>query len=238
MEQQRRARGVHCHHASGAAMSGRKRTRRASIRHVRIDAWEMDTPAYRTMSTDAVALLNQFRATIGGEGDNRIFLSIRDMMYRLNCGQRRATAARDELIERGWIVLLERGAFSRKLKHASVYGRTDVPLPGEKEPRKTYMHWTPSVAVATTEITPGKSTPQKNTVAKMTTDGSQNSYRGGNETPDITHFGSQNSYREPDFPPLVGSRDSYTSTSTTQGACKKEKQASDTATPRGDAWTR
>ncbi|WP_293392122.1 hypothetical protein [Nevskia sp.] len=131
--------------------------------HVRLYRHELECPAYRTMSTDARALLVEFRSLFNID-ENSVFLSVREMERRLNVGQRRAQAARDELLERGWIIELEPGAFHRKNKLATVFALTNEPLKriDGAVPLKSYMRW---------------QAPVKITVAKLATHGSHTDYR-------------------------------------------------------------
>jgi hypothetical protein len=111
--------------------------------HVRLYGYELDCPAYRTLSSDARALLVEFRALFNGT-TNHIFLSVREMQIRLGgVGQRRATSARDELLSRGWIKLLEPGGFSRKVRHATTYMLTNEPAVNAVGCTKEYMRWRP-----------------------------------------------------------------------------------------------
>ena len=147
------------------AAKTKKRKRVRHDAHVRLYGWEMETSAYRTMSTDARALLIEFRSLYSGQ-TNRVFLSVRDMMQRLGIGQRRTQRARDELLGHGWIRLLEQGAFTRKVRHAAVYALTNEPLTdadGDTAP-KDYMRW------QSTE-------PRFLSVAATATDGSRHGYR-------------------------------------------------------------
>lgn len=153
--------------------------------HVRLYRYELDSPAYRTLSTDARALLIEFRALYSG-GANEVFLSVRQMMERTGMGQRRAQSARDELIERGWVLVIEASGFNRKTKTATTYALTNEPLTdadGAVAP-KDFMRWRPD---------------QKFTAAKMTTHGSQDSYRDPQNAAPKTRNSSQDSYRERRF---------------------------------------
>ncbi|NKF23235.1 helix-turn-helix domain-containing protein [Solimonas marina] len=140
-----------------------KKRRRPKIgdSHVRIYGWEHEFPAYRTLSTDARALLIEFRALYNG-GENRVFLSVRQMQERMgNVGQRRAQSARDELLDRGWVRMIEAGAFNRKTKQATVYALTNEPL-AERDgatATKDYARWQPqksTVAILATVKTKGR----------------------------------------------------------------------------------
>jgi len=150
--------------------------------HVRIYKHELRSPAYRSLCSDARSLLTEFRSLYNG-GENRIYMSVREAMDRMNVGQRPAQRALKELLDRGWIRLVERGSFNRKARHATVYALTNEPLEdrdGGIAP-KDYMRWTPP--------------PQKNTVARTTTDGSRNDYGGTLGEPEKQHHGSGNDYR-------------------------------------------
>ncbi|HSH28353.1 MAG TPA: hypothetical protein VK971_00475 [Thiohalobacter sp.] len=145
-------------------MAAKKRRTRRAEAHVRLYRHELECPAYRTLSLSGRALLIEFRALFNGR-ENRIYMSVREVMRRLGVGQRVAERALAELLDRGWIRLIEAGSFNRKVRHASVYALESEPMDDAETAiaPKTYMHWRPPS--------------QKNTVASMHTDGSQNEYR-------------------------------------------------------------
>ena len=154
--------------------------RKQHPQHVRVYQWEMRSPAWQSLSTDARALLLEFRALYAGR-ENRVYLSVREMMARLHIGQRRAQKARDELIERGFVRLIKHGSFGRKVRHASEYALTNEPLDGQDGPAPLdYMRW-------------GK---KKSTVAVATTDGSRSDYRGTAGEAKKKPHGSRSDYRE------------------------------------------
>jgi hypothetical protein len=161
--------------------------------HVRVYKWEMDCDAWQSLSADARALLIEFRSL--WNVDNRVFLSIRQMGQRLNMCPKRAQKARDELLGRGWIRMMERGSFTRKVRHATVYALTNEPLhPGQPAP-KDFM--------------------QFSTVVKTTTDGSQNDHRGAKPDPDRPGVGRRIDHRDRPFSPSHGSQNDHTVTVTT-----------------------
>lgn len=114
------------------------RKSKPKLKHVRMHDWEMQTEAWRSMSTDARALLIEFRVLYNGQ-ENRLFLSVREMMKRLNIGQRRAEKARDELLDRGWIRIIEKGSFNWKIRHATVYALTNEPINAGEPAPKDFM---------------------------------------------------------------------------------------------------
>jgi hypothetical protein len=137
----------------------RKGQRQGGEAHVRLYRHELDSAAYRTLSTDARALLVELRALFDVKrGDNQVFLSMRDMMQRCNLSQRAAARARDELITCGWIGIAEVGSFRRKVRHATVYTlENEPPNSGNGSvPSKAFMRW--------------QQPEQKNTVVESTTD--------------------------------------------------------------------
>jgi hypothetical protein len=109
-------------------------------KHVRIYGYEMQSEAYRSLSTDARSLLLEFRYRFNG-GENRIPFSVREMAERLGrAGQRRIKKACDQLLDRGFIELAQPGSFHRKTRHASEFYLLNEPI-GDQEPRKDYMRW-------------------------------------------------------------------------------------------------
>jgi DNA-binding transcriptional MocR family regulator len=151
--------------------------------HVRFQEHELGCAAYRSLSSDSRSLLTEFRRLYKGR-ENRIYMSVRQAMERMNVGQRPAQRALKELLDRGWIRVVERGSFSRKVRHATVYALTNEPLDewdGETAP-KDYMHWSPP--------------PQKNTIAETTTHSSHNGYRKGSQKAKKQPHSSRDEYRQ------------------------------------------
>lgn len=162
--------------------------------HVRVYGWEMQSPAWKSLSTDARALLLEIRGRYTGRA-NRIHLSVREMMARLNIGQRRAQRARDELVDRGFIRLLEQGTFARKARHASEYALLNEPLDGEPGPPPLdFMRW-------------GR---KKTTVAETATLGSRSDYRTAPERAKKNAHGSCSDYRQTRISADHGSCHGYT----------------------------
>ncbi|PAU74362.1 helix-turn-helix domain-containing protein [Halomonas salipaludis] len=109
--------------------------------HVRLYRHELESPAYRSLCLAARALLVEFRALYNR--DNRIYMSVREVMRRLDVGQKLAERALAELLDRGFIVVLEKGTFNRKTKHATVYALTNevVESIDKSIAPKCYMSW-------------------------------------------------------------------------------------------------
>lgn len=212
---------------------GRRRTP-SGPPHVRIYAHEMATPAWDTLDPDARALLVLMRSMWTDAARHHVHMSIRTIMDRLHIGQRRAMAARDALIERRWIELMERGAFARKVRHASVYA---VSMPDEPDAPRGYMSWRATVAETATDTPTRAAAAQKNTVAVVTADGSRSSYRGRSTDPSTPRVGSRGSYRDPGFSAPIGSCHGYTDTVTTVWCTPDRALSCPADGGDGDTWT-
>lgn len=163
--------------------------------HVRFYSHELNSAAFRSLSPEARALLIELRALFSGR-ENCVHMSIREIMRRTNVRQYRAEKARDELIDRGFIRVLEVGSFARKAPHATTYALTNEPLSqrdGDTAP-KDFMRWQP----------------QKNTVRVTTTDGKGDQYRGPTETPEKEAHGKGDQYRKQQNAASHGKGDHYT----------------------------
>lgn len=147
-------------------MSRRRKSRHEP--HVRLYRHELECEAYRSLSTDARALLVEMRALYNGT-ENRIHMSVREAKRRLGVGRWRAQNAIEELLDRGFIRLIESGNFNRKVRHATVYALTNEPLEnhdGAVAP-KDFMRWEKSTVLVTStngvnHQHRGQSTPARN----------------------------------------------------------------------------
>ncbi|WP_254276862.1 hypothetical protein [Halomonas sp. 3H] len=110
--------------------------------HVRLYRHELESPAYRSLGPASRALLVEFRALFDG-GSNRIHMSIREAMSRLGVGRKLAEQALAELLDRGFICIIEKGGFNRKTRHATVYALTNEPLDNRDgaTATKDFMRW-------------------------------------------------------------------------------------------------
>ena len=125
---------------------GQARKRKPSLgeSHVRLYRHELESPAYRSLAPVSRALLVEFRGLFTGK-ENCVYMSLREAMRRLGVGRRQAENAIDELLDRGFIILIERGGFTRKTRHATTFALTNEPLEdkdGAVAP-KNFMRWTP-----------------------------------------------------------------------------------------------
>jgi DNA-binding XRE family transcriptional regulator len=102
-------------------------SRRRKTRHdggfVMVARMMTRSAAYRSLSPRAGWLLHGLMDRYTGT-DNRVAMSRRDAEAWLKSGPHKAMLAFDELEDKGFIRLHERGGFTRKVRHASVWGLT------------------------------------------------------------------------------------------------------------------
>ncbi len=179
----------------------KRATKRKGEAHVRLYRHELECAAYRSLSTDARALLVEFRALYTGQ-ENRVFFAVRDMMASLGVAQRRAQAARDELLDRGFIRMLSPGAFTRKVRHAAEYALLSECIGNEHKAEKPYMAWRPPA--------PNGDASKKTRYAGRLPTGSRGDYLKGSEKGKKARLGSRSEYLNGSKPPHSGSQDDYT----------------------------
>lgn len=180
---------------AGSGTMSRRSTKRRAEAHVRLYRHELTCPAYRSLSPEARALLVEFRALYSG-GENRVYLSLREMQARLGVGRTRAEKARDELLDRGFVRQLTAGSFNRKCRHASEYALTNEPLTdndGATAP-KDFIRWSP----------------EKSTVLMASTDGVGEQHRGRNSGRQKRADGAGNQHRQPSNQLCHGVGDQHT----------------------------
>lgn len=159
--------------------------------HVRLYQHEHQSKAYQSLSPEARALLFEFRALYQGK-ENRVFMSVREMMRRVGVGRHRAEHARGELLDRGFIRMVKIGSFSRKQRHATEYILTNEPL-DNKPATKEFMRWS-----------------KKNTVLMTSTDGADDRHRGPCEAGSKHPHGADDRHREPQNGNGHGADDQHT----------------------------
>jgi hypothetical protein len=114
----------------GAAMSRRKKYR-TDGGFVMVSRQMTRSAAYRSLSPRAGWLLHGLMDHYEGS-DNRIAMSRREGEAWLKTGSHKVAAAFAELQEKGFILCHERGGFSRKIRHATVWTLTMFGRGGQK----------------------------------------------------------------------------------------------------------
>jgi hypothetical protein len=125
--------------------------------HARFYLWEIKSPAFRSLSVGARALLLELKALFNGSNNGSLFLSVRDAGLRLNVGKTCAAKLFRELLDRGFIRTAERGAFNLKSRagqrKATTWILTEHPMGDALDGTKDFMRWQPSSVPAQNHLT-------------------------------------------------------------------------------------
>jgi len=113
--------------------------------HVRVYAFLMSTVAWRHLSGPAVKVLLALMARDNGTRNGKLGFSCQEAAEASGYSVRTAWRCLGELQEKGFIVCTEKGGFSRKVQHASLWRMTWQPWPGGRPaaPTHDYRKWTP-----------------------------------------------------------------------------------------------
>lgn len=109
---------------------------------VMLDRSLLHSPAYRSLNTQARAVLVELYDRYNGHNNGRIGLSVRSAANLCNIAKDTANKALRSLVDHGFIECVTPGGFSRKTRHAAEWRLTQHPchVTGAK-PTKTYMKW-------------------------------------------------------------------------------------------------
>jgi DNA-binding transcriptional regulator YhcF (GntR family) len=124
----------------------RKSKRDHTPRHVRICHYMMETPAWKSLGAIERAMYLDIASRYAGQGTNngKIGYSVRAAAKELDIGLATAKRALDKLQERGFIVCMTKGAFSRKNRHASEWRLTEFSSDVSNEfATKEFIRWKP-----------------------------------------------------------------------------------------------
>ena len=113
-------------------------------RHIRLYHSIMDTEAYRHLSGNAAKVLLSLVRNDNGQRNGAIAYSYRKAADDNGISPRTALRCLDELEDKGFIVCTQRGAFSRKVLHASLWRYTWAAWPeGKIGPTRDFEKWKP-----------------------------------------------------------------------------------------------
>jgi len=131
--------------------NGRNRANEPYIRHFR---WQLNCPAWQSLSMTARCLEMELKALYNGANNGDLFLSVREAADRLGIADNTASKAFRELEAKGFITPKQKGSFSWKKRHATLWILTEFECNG-KLATKDFMRWQPQ---------------EKNTVLKIEAD--------------------------------------------------------------------
>jgi DNA-binding MarR family transcriptional regulator len=127
-------------------MPSRKKTGRSDkeARHVRLYHSMLKTGAWKSLTANARVIYVEIASRYGGPSSNngRIPYSVRDAAKSLKIGKSTAAKAIQQLQDRGFIVEVTKGAFSRKIRHATEWRLTEFGCDiTDALPTREYLRW-------------------------------------------------------------------------------------------------
>lgn len=117
--------------------------RKKEPKHIRLYATITGSEAWRHLSGNAVKVLLALVARDDGTRNGTISFSVREASESANLSVPTATRCLQELVELGFIRCTEKGAFSRKVSHASTWRYTWAAWPGgsPSAPTRDFEKW-------------------------------------------------------------------------------------------------
>jgi hypothetical protein len=102
---------------------------RTEHRHVRLYHWLMNTLAWKSLDATARAVYIEMARRYAGQGSNngRIHYSVREAADALRIGKSTAARALNDLVDRGFVVVMKKGGFNVKKRHATEWRLTEFP---------------------------------------------------------------------------------------------------------------
>lgn len=122
----------------------RGRSKDNGPRFLMLEHWLMKTEAWRSLTTVARCAYIEIKCRYAGPGSNngRIPYSLLEMSQALNVSKATAMRALKLLRERGFLVIMRRGAFSVKTRMATEWRLTEHMCDATgKLPTKDFVHW-------------------------------------------------------------------------------------------------
>jgi hypothetical protein len=120
----------------------RKTTSDAHV-HVRLHRWMMKSAAWQSLPPGPRTLLVELYNLYDGSNNGDIWLSERDAAASLHASQNTVSTWFDMLVDRGFIKVAQRGAFSLKKRHATTWILTEFAV-GNDLPSKEFARWRPA----------------------------------------------------------------------------------------------
>lgn len=94
-------------------------------RHVRLDYWVLDTPAWNDLDPVSRCAYIEMKRRYWGTNNGQIVLSLRELVSGLGISLATASRALRNLEDHGFINTMQKGSFHRKVKHATEYRITE-----------------------------------------------------------------------------------------------------------------
>lgn len=109
-------------------------------RFVKLHAWLLASPAYRSLGLAAKALLPHLYLLYRGDNNGELFMSVRTAAEAIGSSKTSAARALHELTDRGFIRPRQSGGFNWKARHATSWVLTEFGFAGQLA-SKDFMQW-------------------------------------------------------------------------------------------------
>jgi hypothetical protein len=122
----------------------KKNPRDKPHRYASVNHYLMKSPAWKSLGCIPRAVYLDMVSRYHGSNNGRIGYSVRCAVAELHIGSATARRALDDLQDRGFIVVIKKGAFNVKVRHASEWRLTDHHCDVTNNlATKEFMRWTP-----------------------------------------------------------------------------------------------
>ncbi len=122
----------------------RRLNKRIDAHHVRLYVYMLNSPAYLSLGCPARAVLIEISRVYDGMNNGRLGMSVRALADRCHIARGTVCVALKELVDRRFIECVTKGAFSRKVQHASEWRLTAWPCDvSGASATKAFMSWRP-----------------------------------------------------------------------------------------------
>jgi hypothetical protein len=111
-------------------------------RHVRLYHWLLESPAWTALGAPERALYVALAQRYNGSNNGQISLAIRSAGEAIGVSKNTAHRAFQRLIDLGFVDVVTKGHFDRKMRHASEWRLTEYACNVTNEPAsKRFMRW-------------------------------------------------------------------------------------------------
>lgn len=118
--------------------------RKQEPRHIRLYHWITGTAAWRALSGTAIKVLLALVRLDDGTRNGQIFFSDRQAAKETGLSRNTCIRVLAELVEKGFLCVVEKGHFDRKVRHATVWRYTWQAAPGIAGPTRDFEKWKPN----------------------------------------------------------------------------------------------
>ena len=126
--------------------------RKLEPRHIRLYHWITGTAAWRALSGNAIKVLLALVRLDDGTRNGQIFFSDRQAATETGLSRNTCIRALAELVEKGFLRVVEKGHFDRKVRHATVWRYTWQAAPGFGGPTRDFEKWKPDTEKSRAQI--------------------------------------------------------------------------------------